>query len=282
MARSQGPSAAALATLGALAERVRPVTLAREQRLPVLPALESLLPGGGLRRGSVVSVSAAVSASPPAGPAAAPVSGGPAAAPVSGGATSLALALVAEASAGGSWVAGVGLRSLGLAAAAELGVALERLVLVAAPRCDDWPGVVAALVDGFDLVVIGPVAHRSMRAADARRLVARTRERGSVLVLLGAGDDHGTDVRLRVVASEWQGVGEGHGHLQRRRVRVESGGRGEASRTRTSDLWLPAPGGGVEVVLDPPTPLPTGSSGSTGSAESTICRAQLPVARGRT
>ncbi|HEY9555767.1 MAG TPA: hypothetical protein VIR58_03470, partial [Acidimicrobiales bacterium] len=47
-----------LSALDALAERVRPVTLTREQRLPVLPALEGLLPGEGLRRGSTVGVGA--------------------------------------------------------------------------------------------------------------------------------------------------------------------------------------------------------------------------------
>ena len=49
-------SGAALDTMGELAERVRPVTLAREQRLPVLPAFEDLLPGGSLRRGATLVV----------------------------------------------------------------------------------------------------------------------------------------------------------------------------------------------------------------------------------
>jgi hypothetical protein len=231
MARSQGPTAAALATLGGLAERVRPVTLAREQLLPVAPALEPLLPRGGLRRGSVVAVQAG---------------------PGTSGATSLALSLAAEASAAGSWVAGVGLRSIGLAAAAEMGVALERFVLVAAPDRDAWPTVVAALVDGFDLVVVDP--GRGLRPVDARRLVARARERGAVIVSLG-GSDH-ADLRLQVTGTRWDGLEDGHGHLRGRRVTVEAGGRGEASRPRRADLWLPGPGGGVEVALDPPTPLP--------------------------
>ena len=96
--------------MDALAERVRPVTLAREQRLPVLGPLEPLLPDGGLRRGITVSVGSA---------------------PGIGGATSLALALAAGPSISGSWVAAVGVPSLGLAAAAELGIDLERFVLVA-------------------------------------------------------------------------------------------------------------------------------------------------------
>src|SRR5690606_14054535 len=101
--------------LAGLGERVRPVDLARDRRLPVLPAFEGLLPGAGLRRGATVAVGAR---------------------PGVTGATSLALALAAGASQAGSWVAAVGLGSLGLVAAAELGVSLERLVLVADPGRD--------------------------------------------------------------------------------------------------------------------------------------------------
>ena len=217
--------------LDQLAERVRPVTLTREQRLPVLPALEGLLPGGGLRRGATVSVGSAV-----------------------GGATSLALALVAEASQRGSWVAAVGVPSLGLVAADELGVALERLVLVAAPERDAWGGVVAALVDGFDLVVLH-AGRTGVRGAEARRLVARARERGSVLVQLGPGWPEGADVQLEVTRARWEGLDDGHGFLQARKVRVAGGGRGEAAQPRRVDLWLPGPGG--EVAPAAPVAAPS-------------------------
>lgn len=216
--------------LGALAEAVRPVALAREQRLTVLSPLEPLLSGGGLRRGSLVGVQ---------GPTA----------------TSLALALAAGASQSGSWVAAVGLPSLGLAAADGLGVALERLVLVAAPPSKSWATVVASLVDGFDIVLVR--ASRSLRAADSRRLTARARERGTVLIALGgspAGSD-APDVSFEVVRSRWEGLGDGHGHLRARRVTVEVSGRREAARHRRVDLWLPASGGGVDVVLADPVPI---------------------------
>jgi hypothetical protein len=222
-------SGVALDALGELAERVRPVTLTRERRLPVLPALEGLVPGGGLRRGTTVSVGSAV-----------------------GGATSLALALVAEASQRGSWVAGVGLPSLGLVAADELGVALERLVLVAAPERDAWGGVVAALVDGFDLVVLH-AGRTGVRPADARRLVARARERGAVLLQLGSGWAEAADVQLEVTRARWEGIDDGHGRLLARKVRVVGGGRGEAAQPRRLDLWLPDEGGQV-CVAEPVAP----------------------------
>ncbi|MEO7429769.1 MAG: hypothetical protein ABIY48_10375 [Acidimicrobiales bacterium] len=215
--------------LAELAERVRPVTLTREQRLPVLPVLESLLPGAGLRRGATVSVGAAAGV---------------------GGATSLALALVAQASVAGSWVAAVGLPSLGLVAADELGVALERLVLVAAPERDTWGGVVAALVDGFDLVVL-QAGRGGVRPADARRLVARARERGAVLVQLGSGWPEGADLALQIIAARWEGLDAGHGHLQARKVRVVRAGRGEAAQPRHLDLWLPAPSGELATAEAP-------------------------------
>ncbi len=226
-------SEAARSALGELAERVRPVTLTREQRLPVLPALEALLPGAGLRRGATVAVGAAAG---------------------QGGATSLAMALVAQASRAGSWAAAVGLPSLGLVAADELGVALERLVLVAAPERATWGGVVAALVDGFDILLVN-AGRGGVRPVDSRRLVARARERGAVLVLLGSGWPEGADVTLEITATRWEGPDGGYGHLRARKVRVSRSGRGEAAQPRRVDLWLPSPSGEVAAAAEPVTPL---------------------------
>ena len=41
-----------------LASRARPVSSSRDQILPLLPALTPLLPGGGLQRGTVITVGA--------------------------------------------------------------------------------------------------------------------------------------------------------------------------------------------------------------------------------
>jgi hypothetical protein len=196
-----------------IADRARPTVLAREQVLPVLPALAGLLPGGSLQRGTTVGV-------------------------VGEAATSLALALAAGPSAAGSWVAVVGLPTLGLAAAAEAGLALERVVLVREPSPSSWGSVVAALVGAFDVVLLAP-AHR-VRPPDARRLAARARERGSVLVQIGGRGRSSLecDVRLTAGRVRWQGLARGHGHLQARRVEVEATGRRRAARPRRADLWL--------------------------------------------
>jgi len=195
-----------------------PVSLAGSRVLPVAAPLEPLLPDG-LRRGSVVAVE---------------------------GSTSLALAVLAGPSAAGSWCAAVGLPSLGLVAAAELGVALERLALVASPgAAEGWATVVAALVDAMDVVLVRPPAH--LRPGDARRLAARARERGAVLVAAGRWSER-TDVRLRVTARVWEGLGLGHGRLRARRVDVVAEGRGAAARPRLLSLWLPGPGGELAAV----------------------------------
>lgn len=220
-----------LSRLQEVAARARPVALAREHVFPVLEPLQSLLPEG-LRRGSTIGV---------------------------GDATSLALALVAGPSGAGSWTAAVGVSNLGLAAAAELGIALDRFVVIADPPRDAWATVVATLVDALDVVLVR--ARYRVAGNDARRLIARARERGAVLVVLGDGWPEAPDVHLRITRAEWHGIGDGHGHLQSRRVTVEAGGRRGAARARQVELWLPAAGGGVATVDELATvrPLRTAS-----------------------
>jgi hypothetical protein len=206
--------------------------------LPVLPELSGLLPGRGLRRGSTVAVAAG---------RAAPV----------GGSTSLLLALLAEASRSGSWCAVVGLPSLGALAAQESGIALERLALVPDPG-PDWPTVIAALIDGVDVVVAavpGQVA-----PTIAGRLVARARQRGSVLMPFGQWP--GADVTLQVTAARWEGLSAGRGRLRRREVTILARGRGAAARPKEVTLWMPG------VTLNPPT-LPPPSTTTVPSPSRT-------------
>lgn len=200
-------------------QRTTPLVLARDRALPVVDALQPLLPDG-LRRGSTVAVD-----------------GGP-------GATTLAVGLAVAASAEGAWTAVVGAPSLGLQAVLELGVAPERLLVVAEPPRESWGTVVAALVDAVDLVL---VAAPRVAPGEARRLVARVRERESVLVALPRGGwPPGADVRLTVGRSTWAGpeVG-GAGRLVARRAEVVAGGRGRAARERRAVLWLPGEDGAV-------------------------------------
>jgi hypothetical protein len=199
--------------------------------LPVAAPLRGLLPGGGLRRGATIAVSTASGA---AGRGALPV--WPAGA--SAGATSLLLALLATASQAGSWCAVIGVPTLGATAAAEAGIALDRLALIPNPG-PDWATVVGALLDGVDLVVVaapGPVA-----PGLAGRLAARARQRGSVLIPYGAWQ--GADVTFEVTGGRWYGLGAGRGRLQCRELTVVARGRGAAVVPRRTHVWLPRPTG---------------------------------------
>jgi len=133
--------------------------------------------------------------------------------------------------------------SLGLVAAAELGVRLDRLALVPRPG-GRWAAAVAALIDGFDLLIISPAGR--VGVTEARRLSARVREKGAVLVLLGTSGrvpvwPVSLDLHLEVLNSAWKGLGEGSGYLRERRMEIACRGRGKASRERRGVLWLPDP-----------------------------------------
>ena len=175
--------------------------------LPVARTLAGLLPSGALDRGSTVVV---------------------------GGSTALVLALLAEASRSGSWIGLVGLPRVGVLAAHQLGLDLDRVVLVPAPG-PDGPTVVAALLDGVDVVVVGEAA---LTDADRRRLSARARERGAVL--LSTTFWPGAHVVLTVEASHWDGLGRGNGRLRDRRLTVRGGGRGSAAQGWRTEVTLSA------------------------------------------
>jgi hypothetical protein len=228
----------------ALAELVRPDLvrpasstdeLGAHRMLPVLPELGGLFPGRGLRRGSTVAITTAGPST--LGPS---TLGHPTPAhPAVGGSTTLLLALLSAASRSGSWCAVVGIPALGALAAAESGIVLDRLALVPHPG-PEWPTVVAALIDGIDVVVTaipGPVT-----ASVTTRLVARARQRGTVLMPYGRWD--GADVTLQVTRSGWEGLGAGRGRLRRRQVTVTARGRGAAARPKEITLWLPTAGAG--------------------------------------
>ena len=228
------------ARLRLVADRVAPLALAKDRTLPLLPAVSDLFVGGSLQRGTTVAVNGI-------------------------GAVSVALALAAGPSQAGVWTALVGTEELGLAAVAEAGIALERLLAVSAVDSSTNAGVVAALVGAVDVVVVG--SGLRFRRADLRRLSARLRESGSVLIqvgsstvgssTVGSGPGSGVDVGIRVMTSQWSGLGSGHGLLRSRKVEVQSQGRGAASKARAVSLLLPGPDG-APMPSDVPVPSEVG------------------------
>jgi hypothetical protein len=191
---------------------VRPVVLAGERRLAVPGPLGDVLPGGGLQRGSVVRIEG----------------------PAGSGATSLLLTLLAAATAAGEWAAVVdGEGVLGGLAAAEAGVALDRLAVVRGVPASLYSRVVATLLDG--VAVVGATIPRGLRVGDARRLEARARERAAGLVAAGTWPGEAS-LRLRAEHSSWSGLGRGEGLLGQRVLRVAVSGRGAAGRERIAEL----------------------------------------------
>jgi len=174
--------------------------------LPVMSELAPLFPYGGLVRGSVVGLES----------------------------TALALALLAPVSASGSWCAIAGLPTLGLAAVAGSGIDLARLVLVPEPG-GQWAAVLAALLDGFDVILLRPPARAA--AGQARQLEARARERRSTVLVLGQWP-HRVDLQLRIERSDWIGLDQGYGRITGRHCTIVAQGRGAAIREQRVRAWL--------------------------------------------
>lgn len=204
-------------SLQELAERIRPVVLARQAAIAVAEPLERLLPDAGLIRGSTVTIGGV-------------------------GATSLALQLVATASQSGSWVVVVGLSDLAPAAVLEAELDADRVAFIDPGGSGRQVDVLAALIGAVDVIVLD--ARLYLRPAESRRLASRLRERGSLLVVVSPGtvvnSSFSADVSFTVSDAQWEGLGCGHGHLRSRRVRVGVDGRGRASRTARREFLLPS------------------------------------------
>ena len=206
-----------------LAAAVAPTTLARQRTVPVAGPLIPLLPDGALPRGRAMSCRGIA-------------------------ATSLAVALAAEATVAGSWLAVVDVPWLGVEAVAELGVPLERLVRVDPGDDASWVDLVAAVLDGFELVITRMPPR--LNAAVVRRVQARVQAREAVLITVGDPGPLLADITMAASSPVWEGVEHGWGRLRGRRVAVSATGR-RVPRPRRADLWLPGPDGTVATATSP-------------------------------
>ena len=149
--------------------------------LPVPDAMSSLFPRRGLSRGTVAS---------------------------SVGATTVPMAIIAEATRSGATVALVGLPRLNLAAAMDLGADLERVAVVTDPGVDPLE-VTGVLLDGIDLVVLGPETGYGKRRgavppSRARVIAGRARKQSSTLLVMGEWP--GAAVRIESEVTEYRHV----------------------------------------------------------------------------
>jgi hypothetical protein len=206
----------ARAHLDGVARAARPFVLARDRSVALGGTLAELVPDGAVVRGSVLRVAGAPGA----------------------GSTTVAFELAAAFTALGEWAAAVDLDgTLGPLAAREAGVALERFAVVRRVPPARWATVVAALLEGVSLVVAE--VPRGVGVGDARRLVARARERESVLVVAetqGTVWPAGVAFGVHAAGSVWDGLGRDAGFLTGRRLLVRVEGRGAAARPRIGEL----------------------------------------------
>ncbi len=205
-----------------------------ERLLPVAEDLVPLLTQPGLVRGSVLATQ------------------GP-------GALTLAAAFAAEVSRTGGWVTAVGLGRMGVSAVAERGASLDRWAFVDQPG-DAAAEVLNALIGSVDVVLLAGSVR--LAAAHSRRLRARLRERGTVVIEVGASNPAGArgagasnpagafspDVTMTVERAAWTGLSQGHGRLRERRAEVVAAGRGAASLPRRAVLWLSDASGHITAV----------------------------------
>jgi hypothetical protein len=183
------------------------------ERLAVADDVRELLPDSGLVRGRIVRCSGDAG-------------------------LSLALSLCSLATQQGSWLGVVGVDHLGLLAAVEHGVALERTVLVHPPKTSrEWSITVAAAIEGLDLLIVAVPERLSVN--DARRVQTRLQSRRAVMIIVdntvlsqsrsmnGSNEAQQflADVVLDTKTKSWSGVDKGAGYLQHRDVRIRVSGR---------------------------------------------------------
>ncbi|UQN30783.1 hypothetical protein [Brachybacterium kimchii] len=201
-------------------------------RVPLPPPLAPLAPYGSLRAGSTVAVDGSCS-------------------------VSLMLAMAAAAAGEDGWCALAGMPDLGLRAARDAGLDLERLAIAPATAVEEMPQlpqVLSALVDGVGVLVLGP--RLRLTASLWRSLTDRARAHDTLV--LAAAPVARADLHLRAEAESWEGLGRGTGRLRRRTLRVSAAGRG-IPEGRAVDVVLPEVHGLLAEVAVPdqadPAPL---------------------------
>ena len=206
-------------------QRVAPVVLAAEQLLPVPEIFHTVLPNGGLQRGWTTRVDGGSSA------------------------RALAWALLGNITTTGGWIAAVDVPGIGLSAAREVGVAIERVLVVTSPDAAAWSATIGALIGSVDVIVFGAPRHR-VQPSEYRRMSSRCRERGTVMIELASSGEGQLqyDVAFSVDPVEWQGLGYGHGRLQARGLDVSVSGRRTKGPTRNARFELPAIDGRLRRV----------------------------------
>ncbi|WP_413316775.1 hypothetical protein AA0Z99_09085 [Agrococcus sp. 1P02AA] len=150
----------------------------------------------------------------------------------------LALACMGAVLPAGSWGAIVGIPDLGIEAARDLGVPIDRVALVPHPG-RSWLDVVASLAEAMPVVLAASPGR--VTPTEAARLAARLRQASSTLLV--AGPWQGAATVVRSVRAEWQGLGDGDGRIAAGGLVVEVVTGGAPSFARIPIDRSGAPGG---------------------------------------
>lgn len=221
-ARSVGPARPSLSALTcAKTEKSTPEPVAHPspiRTLPVPAPLAELLPHRGLARGSTLRLD---------------------------GVTSLRAGLLASVTGSGGWAAVVGLPTLSLLAAAEMGADLRRIAVIQDPGSDPV-AVAAVLADGIDFVLLS-LAGADVPPSRARSVTARCRRNGTVLAFTG-GRWPTADLHLDARITAYRGLDPGYGRITGVDLEVRATARGQQARRGTVTLsgrggrvdWSPA------------------------------------------
>lgn len=215
--------------------------------IPVDPALEPLFPESGLQVGTAYSLS-----------------------PSPG----LIAALLGAASRRGSWCAAIGMPTLGVEALAAHGVDLGRLILVPDPG-PHWLAVASALSEVVPLIALRPSS--AIRDAEAARLGARLRDRGSTLLVASSTPWPQSEGSIRVHDPHWRGLGDGWGLLEGCEVTITARVR-RAPMPQSVRVLLPGSHGTIETVGIPAPRLVPMPSLRTAAPPSDGAPALLAVA----
>jgi len=183
--------------------------------VPVASALSPLFPEQGLPVGSVYTLSPS---------------------------PSLVLALMSAASQKGLWCAVIGMPTLGVEAAADFGMSLERLILVPDPG-ERWMAVTSALSEVVPLIAVHPSSR--IREAEIARLSARLRDRGCTLLVDAPWPQSEGNITLE--DPSWSGLGEGWGLLSDRTATITARSRRDPAPHRVR-VRLPNQHGEVESL----------------------------------
>lgn len=124
------------------------------------------------------------------------------------GSTHTALTLITQHTTNAGWVAIIGAPNINYTTLQDLGANLNHIIVVPHPN-ENTPQIIAALIEGVDLILLGPAV--TLTHAEQRTLTARNRERGTHII----SQKPWANARTHITTTHgtWHGTNKGLGRL---------------------------------------------------------------------